>query len=198
MRRFALAASIFAGFAAPASAATITALNLESQVVAAPARVADSQYGNTGIAQAFNERSDVTIASDMTLGGTFFEAGTSFDSHLIFHDRVEGSDYVTAEANFSFSKAIAAVIVYSQELYDTNALFGAAGSEYLSAGEWYGLEEQERNNLRVSEFEVFSRLVVNNGFDAVRVLTVAAVPVPAAGFMLLTALGLGAATRRKR
>lgn len=185
--------------AAPASAATITALNADSLVLTeAPARVADRAFGNNdGVTQAFNEKSNVVFTSDMTLGGVDFLAGTAVDSHLLYHDRASGSDYITSNSGFSFDKKILAVIMVTSELNATHDLFGPTGVEYLSAYGWFGLEADERNEIVIGDFDIFTRMTVNNGFDAVRVLTAAAVPVPAAGGLLLTALG-GLAWMRRR
>ncbi len=198
--RFIAPVLLAASLAAPASAATITALNFESNVLSdAPARVADRAFGNNdGITQAFNEKSNVVFTSDMTLGGVDFAAGTKVDSHLLYHDRASGSEYITSNSAFSFDKKILAVVMLTSELNATHEMFGPTGIEYLSAYGWFGLETDERNEIIVNDFEIFTRMTVNNGFDAVRVLTVASVPVPAAGGLLLTALGGLAWARRRK
>lgn len=200
MRRFTCA--IFAaalGLVSPASAATITALNADSIVGVAPAQVANSLYGNNdGITVAFNEASGVVIEDDITLGRQFLKAGTVVDSHLLYHDRFSGTEYISSFPSFSFSESILAVIVTTLELNATHSIFGAPGSEYLSAYGYFGLETDERKEIAVTEFGVDARFTVNQGFDAVRVLTIAQVPVPAAGFLLLGGLGALGLMRRRR
>jgi len=200
MRRIACALTAAIGLVGPVSAATITPLNDDSIVGVAPAQVANSMFGNNdGITVAFNEASGVVLENDITLGGTFLSAGTAVDSHLLYHDRFSGTDYITSMPAYSFSEMILAVVVTTAELNATHSIFKLPETEYLSAFGYFGLEDDERNEILFDDFALSARFTVNQGFDAVRVLTIAAVPLPASGLLMLGAIGgLGLMRRRRK
>ena len=195
MTRFITSLALGLGLtASAASAATITALNDTSLVIAAPGSVTDDSVGDNETVFAFAEATRVVLTSDLAVAGGTIAAGTAVDSHMIFLNRAD-PDRIRASVDyaFGFSTDILGVITSTSAVRATNDLLGAVGTTY---GLLNGFERSD--TLSVMSNSVSGNLIVTQPGDWFRVVTVAEVPVPAAGFMLLAGLGAMAAARRGR
>lgn len=198
----ALLASVFA---LPASAATITALDLNGLVIAAPASVTNAAPVNTPIIHGFNEQSNVLLAADLTMQNygnpnTIALTGTSVDSHMFFMNQPSGAPNpnVTTTASFSFSTAVLGIITSTSALNNSDMLLGAVGTTYQSGFSNRGLEGADAVSFAGNSVDLTFSLTQPG--DWVRVITaadVAPVPLPAGAPLMLAGIGAFAVMRRK-
>ena len=184
--RYALPLAALLGLCGPAQAATITALDTNSLVVAAPSSTTIELLDNDPYVVAFNEVSGLILSSDLVVNGGTIAAGSRIDSHMIAlaRDGDDGQGY-RHDFSFGFSQDILGIISGSANLRQTSGLLGAAGTTYVRLN---GLETSDTVN--VGTFEISGQLRIWTPYtDFVRVITVAQVPVPAAGGSLVLALG---------
>lgn len=141
---------------------------------------------------------DTASGVDLFASGQALTAGT-YDSFLVHYDPT-GRDALTA--TFDFGATIVAIILSngsSQTLLEaSDAIFGTAAAYDDSIGR--RTESGDSFTLVNGTTLSFDLGTNANHVDNIRVLTqadVAPVPVPAAGLMLLTALGGAAALRRR-
>lgn len=190
-----------AALASGASAATITASN-GGQVIATPATIGEDDPTNRVI-QAFNEGSSILLAADLAIDGGVIAAGTYVDSHMIFLNTAGGLD-VTATGSFNFSAEILGFMSSQSgtNLFTSDSILNGPVT-YVAGG--YGNNRGLENNdnadfyTQNGMFDVDVGMHVTEPGDWMRVVTVAAVPVPAALPLLLAGLGaFGFVGRRKR
>ena len=191
----AVAASFIAG---TASAATVSSTGAFAEIPV-PASVTNATPSSSTEIQYYNEMQGVVLGSALTTDQGVIAAGTAIDSHMFFLNRPGGGAVTSLRGTLTFATMVLGTI--SDE---DGALMVL--SDYLGAPTTYdnfnnrGLE-LGGGNADVVTFlgdTVTAALNVTQPGDWVRVITVAAVPVPAS--ILLLPLGLGAlgAVRRRR
>ena len=204
----AIAAMTIAG---AVDAATISVVSGDGAVIPTPGTVNNTTPANTTTILAFNERDGVVVDTDLAaVTGESFVAnpnptnivigsGTRVDSHLLIFNRERGTQQVSATATFSFSRDIIGLILDDDGLNATNGTLGAEGTNY---GALDGLElgpNANSDEFQVDGNELTLNLTVRQPGEWIRVLTApAAVPVPAAGLVLLGGLGALTVVRRRR
>ncbi len=189
----AVAALLLGGTTASAATVSSTGDFLE---IAAPASVTNAAPSSNSNIFYFNEVQNYTLSSALTTDTGVLAAGTRVDSHLFFHNRV-GGGVNTLSGTLTFATAILGTMSdINGGLLDASDFLGAVGTTYQSGFANRGLESND--SLSFIGDTVTASLVVSQPGDWVRVVTVAAIPVPAS--ILLLPLGLGAlgAIRRRR
>ena len=141
--------------------------------------------------QGFNEQQGVLLGSAVNVDGGTVAAGTRVDSHLIFLNS-QGNTRIDTNASWTFDGAIVGVMSDSGGNLMTNSdsLF-AAFNNYFTTGTSapfgaQGLEGADAYTVSGNTLDL--RMLVTEPGDWIRVLTVSAVPVPAALFMFAPAL----------
>jgi hypothetical protein len=146
---------------------------------------------NTPDMYAFDELQDYTLTSDLYVDGGVISAGKTVSSHYVAYDPLLWSRQA---GSVSFSGKILGVISTTDSLLASDFL-GAPAVSYVSIIE-RGLEGWDR--YRVSDKTVDVSWWASTPGDYMRVITVAPVPLPAAGLLMVGALGGLAAVRRRR
>ncbi|MFW5426946.1 MAG: hypothetical protein ACKE8R_06815 [Methylophagaceae bacterium] len=149
--------------------------------------------------QGFNEQQGVLLGSAVTVdtghgivGGTV-AAGMRVDSHLIFLNTAVGTPNADTTSTWEFDGDIVGVMSDQPGnlMTNTDSLF-AAFNDYFTTGtaspfNAQGLEGNDSYGVVAGNFLRLHMLVSEPG-DWIRVLTVSAVPVPAALFLFAPAL----------
>lgn len=182
--------ALLLALAAPTTAADIIG---GSVTVFAPPSQTGNNNQQVNVLLGFNEQQNVTLTSDLSVGGVTIFAGTVVSSHYILYDPPGGAQRVTGNA--IFDGEVLAILGRNTDLTATDALFGNVGTQYLSPGA-RGLESVDAVTLGATN-EVLIDLTAGSPGDYVRVLTTA-VPSPATGYLALMAFGLTATRRRSR
>jgi len=218
-----LAAAAAFAIATPASAALVsTNGSLSSELVAAaiitaPGDATDDAAYNEAI-QAFNEIIGYVLLADLDVdGGTDIAAGTRVDSHMIFLNSGPGNNTALIEhgaggnqnaASFTFDGMILGVMSDGPGALEaaSSSFLGAPGTTYPGSFNARGLEGNAFPGT-TNDWYSFALSTINLGMrvtepgDWIRVVTVSAVPVPAALPLFGTGLGilgfLGWRRRRK-
>ena len=185
-------------------------------IIGAPADVLDNAVTNLGM-QGFNEAQGVTTSIAHTIdGGGSIAAGSFVDSHMIFLNTASGNAS-HGGVIWTFSGDILGIMSNRAGTYESASTFelGAPGSNYTTTFPGSGpaapfnargIESNNGTGLGTSDgYTLFSpnqlrvSMFVSEPGDWLRVVTVAAVPVPAAMPLLLAGLGcLGFMARRKK
>ncbi|WP_170294965.1 VPLPA-CTERM sorting domain-containing protein [Roseospira navarrensis] len=194
-----------AAAATPASAALFS-VSGEGTVITAPSAVleddvttpSNSQYG-------FMESSGVWLSRDIDVDGGTIAKGTRVDSYMIFYNTAGGSNTMTV-TNWLFQESILGIMSDQPGNLeaDSTDLLGNPGTTYDNgnAGDSApynarGLEAMDVKN-KANDYYIVSGvdstmlelgMRVTEPGDWIRVVTVSAVPLPAAAWFLLTALG---------
>ncbi|QDY71320.1 VPLPA-CTERM sorting domain-containing protein [Qingshengfaniella alkalisoli] len=205
----ALFASPFAAGVADAAIVSFSgpnsSLNVAPEIIDAPDKALDSEITNKG-AQAFNERQFVTLTDDVLVDGGSIAAGSRVDSHMIFFNLSNADSGISRTHGSSNNKDLALKITFTGDIlgimtdsdgaleYASTGQLGSPTTEY-PAGTFArrGLESGTPDKIWGFEGNTlwFSMHVKQPG-DWIRVVT-ASVPVPAAGWLFMAALGgLGA------
>jgi hypothetical protein len=183
-------------FAAPATAAVIS-VSGAGLLIATPDSVDDDTPSSTTAIQIFDVVQRYKLTSDLLTDQGTVAAGTKICSHLVFFNQSESDGArVRLKAQFGFDGDILGT------MSDRDGALRIAPSDYLGGSTsytnfaWRGLEPTDKMSFTGSTLDVVFG-VINRG-DWVRVVTMAAVPVPAGGLLLPLALGGLAMVRRRR
>jgi len=150
--------------------------------------VQEDSVTNT-LQQGFNEKQGVDITGTIDIdGGTL--SNVKVDSHLIFLNTASGS--LDTDADWTFDGLIVGVLSDQDGVYmtDTDGQF-AAFSDYFTTGTpapfiTQGLESNDSYSIAGNVLSMNMR--VSEPGDWVRVVTVSAVPIPAAALLFAPAL----------
>jgi len=151
-----------------------------ASLIAAPSSVEDDTTTNTG-QQGFNEAQGVLLGSALAVDGGSIAAGTRVDSHMIFLNSQGNADISHYQVTWGFSGNILGVMSDSSGNLEaaSNALLGAAGTTYPGGFAARGLEGGGDNYSFLGSAMTLGMHVTEPG-DWIRVVTVSAVPLPAA------------------
>ncbi|ALG89509.1 MULTISPECIES: VPLPA-CTERM sorting domain-containing protein [Actibacterium] len=141
---------------------------------------------------ALNELQDYTLGVDLVIDGGVIGAGTKVSSHYVGFDPLFWS---RQGGSVSFSGKILGVISTTDTLLASDFL-GAPAVSYTAA--WERGLEPNWDKYSISDKTVSVSWWAISPGDYMRVITAAAVPVPAGGLLLVGALGSLAAVRRRR
>lgn len=207
-RRAAIA--LFATVMATSASASIVGFNAaEVKIIPAPALVNNNTPGDNDFLLAFNEAQSVTLGAALTTDQGTIAAGTLVDSHMVFLNR---SDRKTGNANLiSVDTEIQFGGTVLGTMSDQNGGLRMVPSDFLGGPVTtyanFNNRGLEQTNCGVNcDFVTFALgsdtvrfdLHVTQPGDWVRVVTVAAVPTPAAFAMMGTGLAAFAVMRRRR
>lgn len=202
-----LGAALLAG----AANAAVVGVSGQMQILATPTSVTDDSPFDNKVMGVFNEVQNLVLTSALVLrdasGGPdeIIAAGTRISSHMIFLNHTIRGPATVRSGLAAFDGLVLGLITTTARLNATDALLGAIGTTYqpgfLGFGK-RGLEGNEGSFVLSSGGTALSlTLRASQPGDWIRVVTVAAVPAvpaPAAGFLLVGALGGLAALRRRR
>jgi hypothetical protein len=211
VRRIVSALALACVFAAPAGAALVSvngpvsSRGTAASIIPAPADVADSGAFNSGM-QGFDEAQRVRLTAALAVDGGVIAAGTWVSSHMIFlnRDRTGGLRHGNRRnpVEWTFDDVILGVMSDRGGTLEaaSSALLGNPGTFYPGAFPERGLEV--RDGYRILAANVLGvRMRVTEPGDWIRVVTLAEIPLPAAGALFggaLAALALVAVARRRR
>lgn len=185
-------------------------------IIAAPSDVNDDAAYNDAI-QAFDEAQNVMLGSALAVDGGTIAAGLRVSSHMIFlnsgpdnnRDLIEHGFGNSAAATFTFDGDILGVMSDSLGANEvaSSAFLGATGTSYPTIA--FGARGLEGNPLVGVNDDYYSitgntislGMRVTEPGDWIRVVTVAAVPLPASFLFLgagLAAFGAMGAKRRRK
>jgi hypothetical protein len=194
----------------PAHAGIISVIGT-GQIIPAPSNVGNNGAGNNGNQHGFNEKQNYLLNGSLTADSSQQIAANQYiNSHMIFLNRTDTSNNaVTATATWTFDGLILGVFSDQNgaNLFATDFL-GAAGTTYPNAPfQNRGLESKTPNNtlnLNGDDYLINGATLsvtmrITQPGDWIRVVTAAPVPIPAAVWMLGTALvGLVGVRRIKK
>lgn len=189
-------------FSAISSVASASVVGLTGNVVElspAPLSVNNSIPGNDTTAYVFEEQT-IWLTSDLVTDTGTISAGQWVTSYMLFMNQVSGPPQINTSASgtVSFTDAILGLMTSSANMINSSglsALLGASGTNYNLTHSLTGLENND--SLTFSGNVATFAFNVNEPGDWTRVITVATIPLPAGGLLLLGALG-GLATLRRR
>lgn len=183
-------------FAATASNAAIVAYTPTVMEIPQPATITNSSPADDDYILAFNERQRYTLTADLETDSGTILAGTVVDSHMVMYNKNGDTPLTLSQSGqVMFSGNILGLITLRA---------GLLASDYLGAPSVYddfknrGLDEGKLDNVSFLGDTLDATFFVNRPGDWIRVISVAQVPVPAAGLMLLAGLGGLTALRRRR
>ena len=186
---------------------SLSSAGIAASIIAAPADANDDGAFNSAI-QAFDEIVGYTLLADLAVDGGTIGAGTRIDSHMIFLNSGPGNNNTLIEhgaggslntATFTFDGSILGVMSASngsQEVASSSFL-GTVGTLYPAlAFSARGLEGDPLDGLVNNDWYSFLDDTISLGLrvtepgDWLRVVTVTAVPLPAALPLFAGGLGL--------
>lgn len=179
---------------AQASAAVLSVTG-DVTLIAAPGTVSNATPGNNTTMYAFDEIQNFLLGADLVTSSGTILAGTRVNSQMILLNRESGRSSLELAGAVTFDSMILGLITTTAGLAATDAILGAAGTTYATFFA-RGLEGGETLGIAGDTLSLVLR--VTQPGDWLRVVTIAAIPVPAAGFLLLGALGGLAALRRRK
>ena len=168
----------------------------------APAAVQNGTVTNSGM-QGFDEQQNVSLSGSLSVDGGSIATGTVVDSHMIFLNKADdvGGTLTHTEVVWTFAADILGVMSDQDGVLEDASTdeLGATGTNYpTSSFNFRGLEGNDSYSISGNMLTV--DMGVSQPGDWMRVVTeTAPVPVPAAGVLLLGALGgLGGASALRR
>ncbi|MDY6857857.1 MAG: VPLPA-CTERM sorting domain-containing protein, partial [Pseudomonadota bacterium] len=141
---------------------------------------------------ALNELQNYILGSDLVVDSGVIAAGTKVSSHYVGFDPLFWS---RQGGSVSFSGKILGVISTTDTLL-TSDFLGAPAVSYTAV--WERGLEPNWDKYSIGDKTVSVSWWASTPGDYMRVITAAAVPVPAGGLLLVGALGSLAAVRRRR
>lgn len=188
-----LAASFFTGSVASAAVLSVTG---NVSVIGTPSSVTNAAPSSSTSMLVFNEVQNLILGSDITTSTGTILAGARVNSQMVLLNRTRSNGLLSLNGTVSFDGLILGFITSTAGLAATDAILGAVGTTY----EQFVLRGLEGNETVSGQgtSTLALNLIVRQPGDWMRVVTVAAVPVPAAGFLLFGALGGLAALRRRK
>ena len=190
--------AIFSGSAQ----AAVLSVSGQMAIIDTPTSVTNASPNSDDNMLVFNEIQNLVLTADLMIrnatntGNVTLTKGTRVSSQMILLNRVEGNRRLVRAGAATFDGLILGLVTSTDQLLATDGILGAIGTSYatfrnrgLERGD--GMFSGDDDTLRLS-------LRVTQPGDWMRVVTVAAVPVPAAGFLLFGALGGLAALRRRK
>ena len=189
--------------------AAVVGVSGQMEILATPTSVTNLSPFDNDAMQIFNEVQNLVLGSALTLrdasGGPdeIIAAGTWISSHMIFLNRTTTGTALVRTGMATFDGIVLGLITSSARLDATDALLGAIWTTYqFSTTPGFGNRGLEGNEgafaLSNGGETLALTLRVTQPGDWIRVVTLSAVPVPAAGFLLIGALGGLAALRRRK
>ncbi len=181
--------------------AALVSVSSQGKIVNPPSVQEDSvlsRYQNKYYQFGFNEAQGVTLDRTIKIRGGTIAKGTKVDSHLIFLNS-KGKTDVTKKATWEFSGDVLGVMTDSlgKDMAATNDLFAygkyfqeVTDHDPIGSQQWFknlGLEGGGDFANYSSNFLKLGMHVTEPG-DWIRVITVSAVPIPAALFLFAPAL----------
>ena len=188
-----LAASLFAGSVASAAVLGVTG---DVSIIGTPSSVTNATPNSNTSMLVFNEVQNLVLGSNITTSTGTILAGTRVNSQMVLLNRVSNTTLLKLKGTVTFDGLILGFITSTAGLAATDAILGAVGTTYEKF-RLRGLEGNESVSGQGTSTLALN-LIVRQPGDWMRVVTVAAVPVPAAGFLLVGALGGLAALRRRK
>jgi hypothetical protein len=169
-------------------------------IITAPAYAIDDPPGAVNDhQQAFDERQNVLLASDLNVDGGLISSGSMVNSHMIFLNSLGSVAIADLGVRWGFDGIILGVMSDTGGNLEANssALLGAVGTVYPSSFSLRGMESNDSYLVSGSIIEV-NMSVVEPG-DWIRVIT-AATSVPEPSTVVLMGLGLAGLgfSRRKK
>lgn len=164
------------------------------ELIAPPSQVGNDNQ-DTQRLFAFDEQQDVLLTGDLTLDGMTIGTGTRISSHYVFLDPASTTVQRNVIGSVSFDTPILGVASTTGAMLGSDYL-GSPTTTYNSP-ELRGLESEDSYSFGGSTLNV--HLWASTPGDYIRVITLSAVPVPAAVWLFGSGLlGLiGVARRRK-
>lgn len=182
--------------AATASNAAIVSYSPTVMEIAQPGFIGNSGPSNNDLILAFNEKQGYELTSDLVVDGGVIAAGTVVDSHMVLFNKVGESPLTLFQSGqIVFSGNILGVISFRNTLL---------ASDFLGAPSVYedfvnrGLDEGKLDEYMVAGDTLDATFYVNRPGDWIRVVTVAAIPVPAGAALLPLGLAALFGLRRRR
>lgn len=191
-----IAAATLAVFATSSQAAVISAMG-SGEVIDTPSVVDNGTPASSVDMFAFNEMQNLELFTDLVLdGGLIVEAGRFISSHMIFINKEKStSGAIELSGTFGFDGDILGVISSGNGLLNTDEILGAEGTTY---GHFAGRGFESNDSYVINDTLIDVTMIATQPGDWIRVVTVAAVPLPAGAVLLPGALfALGAMRRRK-